>query len=362
MWRLPGYQPLSILQGYIQRAMSALSNLAFFPLTVPKAAKTSAGQLVSLVAIQRSPVDPATQWNTTLSTQLADWYSPVNSSRFFKQELQFSGAAGRQAVWVDASEWGELLALAGAPYLQGVEVPAETSNTTDDICGQAATYPFYVRYNTAPQSPAVDHGVPNPSGLSFNFQNYSWAMIWTYRRSLAAAGSTIYSASPPEVSNQNWGGGNDYDAGYVFLDGAATRAQVTSGSWVGGMNLTALAAAEQLAFGWYRFLKAQANSTFRANSSLYLSLAADVAGTLHGLSKVPYMRDTRRSIGLAGFRLYYNATQPGQVRVYSSPCANLSLFHSGPTRPAIPSRTVSAWRIIFTPTAIACRTAPILTT
>ncbi len=57
-------------------------------------------------------------WDAFVSAQLADWYSPANSSRFSKRTLQFEGA-----VFVEASEWGELLALSGAPYLQGMSVP-----------------------------------------------------------------------------------------------------------------------------------------------------------------------------------------------------------------------------------------------
>jgi hypothetical protein len=36
-----------------------------------------------------------------------------------------------------------------------------------------------------------------------------------------------------------------------------------------------------------------------------LTLNYTTAGTRHGLSKVPYLRDTRRAIGLGGFRLLH---------------------------------------------------------
>jgi hypothetical protein len=61
-----------------------------------------------------------------------------------------------------------------------------------------------------------------------------------------------------EISLQAWGGtngdGNDYPYGYIYLSPEDTAAQVASGAWRGGLNLTTLAAAEEYALGyagWY---------------------------------------------------------------------------------------------------------------
>ena len=102
---------------------------------------------------------------------------------------------------------------------------------------------------------------------------------------------------------QNIGNGNDFVNGYIFLPTSSPefQAQLAPGAWRGGVNLTTMARAEQRAFGYYHY--------YRTNSSIpgiekYLSLNVTQAGTVHGLSKMPYLRDTRRAkAGLGGYRL-----------------------------------------------------------
>ena len=69
---------------------------------------------------------------------------------------------------------------------------------------------------------------------------------------------------------------------------------------MGGVDLEVMAAAEQRALAWHHWLKAHAASPF---SPQQIRLRPDVLGTQHGLSKLPYIRDTRRAIGLDGFVL-----------------------------------------------------------
>jgi hypothetical protein len=103
---------------------------------------------------------------------------------------------------------------------------------------------------------------------------------------------------------QNWGNGNDFDNGYLFLPLEAARVQVAAGAWAGGLNLSAVADAEQRAFGYYHWYK---NASSPAVAP-YLMLNATQAGTASGLPKMPYLRDARRSGGgLGGFRLTYEA-------------------------------------------------------
>jgi len=79
-------------------------------------------------------------------------------------------------------------------------------------------------------------------------------------------------------------------------------AQANSG-WRGGLNLTTLELLERRAWGTYQFLVRSApNSSW----SPRLAINATVAGTHHGLSKFVYLRETRRAVGLNGFRLRYD--------------------------------------------------------
>jgi hypothetical protein len=88
----------------------------------------------------------------------------------------------------------------------------------------------------------------------------------------------------------------------------------TQGPWMGGINITAYADAEQRAYGWYHWYKNASDPAVKP----YLALNYTLAGTATGLSKMPYLRDTRRSaMGIEGFRLFYepldNCTNPGPV-------------------------------------------------
>lgn len=49
-------------------------------------------------------------------------YSPNNSAAFTKQQLRLTGPGTRLPVLVEATEYGDVLALGRLPYTQGVEV------------------------------------------------------------------------------------------------------------------------------------------------------------------------------------------------------------------------------------------------
>jgi hypothetical protein len=127
-----------------------------------------------------------------------------------------------------------------------------------------------------------------------------WAQVWTYRRIRATRDVPAIG----DLSLQNWGyypehaeGGNDYPFGYLFLPRAEARAQAVD--WRGGIDLAVLAAAEQRAFAWHDWFRHAATEW----DPDQIVLTRGVLGTGHGLSKLPYIRDTRRSIGLDGFLL-----------------------------------------------------------
>ena len=81
--------------------------------------------------------------------------------------------------------------------------------------------------------------------------------------------------------------------------------------------MTALAMLEQRAFGWFH-----AYSSFFPNRlKERLGLNRSFTGTGTGLSKMPYIRDTRRAVGLGGFRL----THSDQRRAIASHCETLLL-------------------------------------
>ena len=130
--------------------------------------------------------------------------------------------------------------------------------------------------------------------------------IWSYRRARVGSGGDaspagwahIYSG---DITQQNWGNpsGNDLYNAYLLAPLSEARASVRNGGYHGGVNLTALRMLEQRAYGWNTALREAAPSAIK--QQLVLSRAS--TGTGMGLAKVPYLRGSRRAVGLDGFVL-----------------------------------------------------------
>jgi hypothetical protein len=98
---------------------------------------------------------------------------------------------------------------------------------------------------------------------------------------------TLTSAPPPVHRN-------DLDNAYLFLPLAQARASVQASNWAGGINTTALRMLETRAYGWFSYYARSFPAAMRGSFVLNRSYT----GTSTGLAKMPYLRDTRRSIGL----------------------------------------------------------------
>lgn len=263
------------------------------------------GRITAITAIRRTPRPgvEAGGYDVLPSKDLADWYSPEPSSRFDKAVLRFEAPEGRDVVFIDATEWGEVLVLADAPYLQGVE--AEDGGLEgDDRCGQSTVFDFVQRFAAEPaDEPAGPEGVSGFGYDEFQGKAEAWNKIWTYRRIKSARGGGP--AAVGDLCLQNWGysaklqaGGNDYPFGYLFLSRAESDAQ--RGDWKGGVDLAVMSEAERRALGWHHWFKHHAPEGIDPRQIL---LDGEALGTSHGLAKLPYIRDTRRSVGLDGFLL-----------------------------------------------------------
>jgi len=265
-------------------------NLQLFLNTVPKRVTVDSNIITSITAIQRI-VKPGVQcggYDIRPSQDIKDWYTLTPSTRWDKKIIALSGS-----VYLDATEWGEILALSSAPYLQGIDEKFEgdTSGSGIDTCGQAFTFGFAEVYHSNDTSEP-----PNPYTVDYpehySLEGYSWDKVFTYRR--------LYSTQEPVVAGditlQNWGSGNDFPFGYLLMSKKDAATSVKDDNWIGGINVSTMDAAERLAFGWHYWYK-KYNSTVEKK----ITMAGNVFGTCHGLSKLPYMRDTKRSIGLNDF-------------------------------------------------------------
>lgn len=259
------------------------------------------GTVTAIEAVQRVVRNGIGQdgYDLLPSQDLADWYDEDDSARYQKQRLRFEGK-----VFVEATEWGELLALTGGDYLQGVDT-TDGALDGNDTMGQATVFGFVQRLNADETlDPAAPAEVRHLGFGMYEDRKDAWQQIWTYRRLLGHADWP----SVGDLSLQNWGyslrtrtGGNDYPFGYLFLDKHQTAD--SRSDWQGGVDLKVMAAAEQRALAWHHWFKQHAPEGIHPNR---ITIAPDVLGTGHGLSKLPYIRDTRRAIGLDGFLLKFD--------------------------------------------------------
>jgi FAD-dependent oxidoreductase family protein len=302
------FEPRVLLDGHLLPLEKSLrGRLTVFRNTVVKRVDVdeARGRVLCVEAIERKarPGVADKGYDRRLSEDLADWYSRDESSRFEKRVLAF-GNRDDAIVFIDATEWGELLALADAPYLIGVE-DEDGGARGNEGCGQSIVFTFVQRLSKE----VVDEPLRGPAVEHLGYGKFrdkpdAWEQVWTYRRIRSSEKAPAFG----DLSLQNWeysfksaDGGNDYPFGYLFKSKAATRDERSD--WRGGVKVEVLVAAEQRALAWHDWFKQHAPAPFTPRN---VSLAFDVLGTGHGLAKMPYLRDTRRSIGIDGFLLKFS--------------------------------------------------------
>ena len=138
--------------------------LKWFPSTVVKELEISPdGKTIdSVIAIQHKSTADAPALNTfPLSQTIEDWYSYENSSRFEKSILRIvpQQSQDNSSNWyiIDATETGEIIALADVPYQLGIDSrsylnPSASSATDDPYCTQGFTYTFAMEQTKEPQT------------------------------------------------------------------------------------------------------------------------------------------------------------------------------------------------------------------
>ncbi|MEG3930766.1 MULTISPECIES: FAD-dependent oxidoreductase [unclassified Microcoleus] len=342
-------------------ARKGKGTLKWFPNTVIKelaitpavAGNTVGGQQIkSAIAIQHKPAPNTPPINTeTLSQTIEDAYRYENSPRFNKTIIRFipkasgtppnprrggnstssslSGSRGG-ADWyvVDATETGELIGLADVPYRLGIDPrsplePSSASPTGDPYCTQGFTYTFAMEATKEPQQ----HQVPSfyqqyAPYYSYELQRLaSFPLVFSYRqiRSMRPdqkrpSDPKQYPIYPGDISMQNWTWGNDYRPGNSQDNLIYTREQLQEsgqlqpGGWMGGLRTETLRRGEENAKGFFYWLVTGTTDSQLGEgvkkpnpNNRFLSGLDSPMGTVHGLSKYPYMREGRRIIGRPSF-------------------------------------------------------------
>jgi hypothetical protein len=306
--------------------------LQWFPNTVIKDLNISKdGKIINnAIAIQHQPVKNAPPLNTfPLSQTIEDAYSYENSPRFTKTIISFvpKQSPGKAPNWyvVDASETGEIVALADVPYRLGIDArsylePSSSSATNDPYCTQGFTYTFAMEATQEPQPQTMPPFYPVYAPyFSYELKRLAnFDLVFTYRRIWSPkqgkptkfGGVNFTVPTPGDISMQNWTWGNDYRPGTAQDNLIYTRQQLQAtgqlkpGGWMGGLRTEALAKGEEKALAYYYWLVAGTTDSQLGEgvkqpqpNNRFLRGFKSPMGTVHGLSKYPYMREGRRIIG-----------------------------------------------------------------
>lgn len=323
----------AILQEQLRdAARKGRGRLRWFPSTVIKDLDYSPDgtQVARAIAIQHQPAAETPPLNTEpLSRIVEDAYTYADSARLDKTIVHFVPKPQKEAGpadWyvIEATETGELIALADVPYRVGLDPrsylnPSSASETGDPYCTQGFTYTFAMEQTETPQAqqkpPFYDQYAPY-YGYDPNPRLANFDVVFTYRRIWAPAPrptERVFGVSRPkpgDISMQNWVWGNDYRPGTAQDNLIYTHeqlqqtGQLAPGGWLGGLRTETLRAGEELALGFYYWLVAGTTDSQLGdgvkqpypNHRLLTGLESPM-GTVHGLSKYPYIREARRIIG-----------------------------------------------------------------
>ena len=266
-----------------------------------------------------------------MSQTIEEAYRYEDSDRFTKDVIRFVPQPSQQqgpADWyvVEATETGELIALADVPHRLGLDPqsylnPSSPVEKPDPYCTQGFTYTFAMEQMAEPQPQTMPSFFPNYApyysyerdrGADFNY--FDW--VFTYRRIHSANPDRTTKAFgvpgsfPGDISMQNWTWGNDYRPGTAqdnliySRDQLQQQGQLQPGGWMGGLRTETLRKGEENALGFYYWLVAGTTDSQLGNAVKqqhpnyrFVSGLNSPMGTAHGLSKHPYIREGRRIIG-----------------------------------------------------------------
>ncbi len=291
--------------------------LYFFPNTIAKSVSIDNRKIQSLRAIQHRPAPNAPPLNTyPLSQTLTDSYSEQDSALFQKNIIQFVPPASGNWIVIEATETGEVVALTDVPYRLGVDArsyrnPSSSSETDNPYCVQGLTYPFAMEA-TKDAQPATPPKFYAQYAQSYSMNSEYYAntpeLVFSYRRIKSAPGEGFRSIAPGDISMQNWNWGNDYAPGtdadnYILSRNQLKNSgQLEPGGWMGGLRVSGLRGGEEQAIGFFHWLQSGTSDAKKLPRKpipnvRYLTGMDSPMGTQHGLSKYPYLRESRRIIG-----------------------------------------------------------------
>ena len=221
----------------------------------------------------------------------------LDSGKFFDLNCGFC---------IDATELGDLLPLAGMRYRSGAESCKETGEAhAPELANpqnvQDFTYPFVVEFRDGenhkiPKPPLYDkfnsegrfslvgyRMFENSTKLSSSGTPVELLPFWEYRR-LIARSNFEAKAFPLDISMINWES-NDLRGENIIDQDAQVKAH-------------RLALGKHLSLGFLYWLQNEAARDDGGKGYPEMKLRPDVLGCEDGLSKYPYIRESRRTVAL----------------------------------------------------------------
>lgn len=319
-------------------AKKGKGTLKWFPSTVIKdleiqkiANKGTGKQITKAIAIKHTPQPNTPPLNTEpLSQTIQDAYTYQDSNRFKKTIIEFvpkKSTKNKPADWfvIEATETGEIIALAGVPHKLGIDPlshfePSSSSKNPNPYCTQGFTYTFAMKQTEDAQPQTMPSFYPQYEPYySYELERLAdFDLVYTYRRIWKAKNSEMETFkgidfSKPttgDISMQNWTWGNDYRPGtsqdnlIYSQQQLQQNGQLNPGGWMGGLRQDALRKAEENSLGYYYWLVQGSTDSQLGDgvkkpypNQILLTGLDSPMGTVHGLSKYPYMREARRIIG-----------------------------------------------------------------
>lgn len=303
---------------------SEIPNLTVLYLTVVKSVQSQLvtdefgeGRVITgLQLIQRTPKGDYKPFDKFLSEEVTDWYDPAESDIYTKETIDVEPTdSAKGIVVIEASEMADVAVLSGAVYTVGREKITEEIGEDgslpeyDEDGTQSFVYPFCMTDADAPadenelKAPWADFDqyLTDQTASYYSQGSHTWERIWTYRRLRTTGPSGQYNTVfQGDVTMQNWFPGNDYPYGTMYKDKASAQAEIAD--WYGGLLTNELAGAEKNALGWYFYMKNRRPTTWDTHYA-YGDDEENMMDSKHGLSKFPYIRGTRRIVGLSNFRI-----------------------------------------------------------
>jgi hypothetical protein len=210
--------------------------------------------------------------------------------------------------FLDATDTGELLPLAGVPYVTGAEAKEDTDEEFASPDGahperiQSFTYCFVVEF-----CPGEKHVIEKPAGYEENRDKQPYSLT-LFDRSGAARPFHFFKATP-ESPLPFWTYRRVFDA--ALLDPSGKRHDLALINWHGNdyhwanpidqpqeRQQEILEEAKQLSLGFLYWLQTEVpRDDGKGLGYPELRLAKEALGTADGLSMAPYWRESRRIIG-----------------------------------------------------------------